>query len=262
MITIKFRQNIKCEVFFYFGLKTYQDYKNVNEVFSTFCKRFLNCWPHPEFTKDETIFELIWLYEKNPNPKSFKKKLEKLKKIFKKNDQTKINVSDENLENYKTILEHFNILVRDELIDFIKRSRVDNLELVKIIENLNKFQITDKKKLLKESKVVIFCLTKSYLDSPLFASDWEEIKVLNKDFLLVLLETNLNYSYLNVEFHKVYDIYAEKYNPYGRRTFLSSQDAYRWGEDVAKMQKLGVEKHFKYLYDCLCRKMTRSNLKV
>ena len=80
---------------------------------------------------------------------------------------------------------------------------------------------------MKESKVVIFCLTKSYLDSTLFASDCEELKILNKEFLQVLLETDLNYSYLNVEFHKIYDIYAEKY-----KTFLFCQDACRWGEDV------------------------------
>jgi hypothetical protein len=259
MITIKFRQNLKCEAFFYFALKTVRDYEILDEVFSTFCNRFLNCWPSEEFIKYKTLFELIRLYEENP--KGFKKKLEKIKKIFK--NQKKIKVTDEIIENCKSIFKYYNVLIADELIDFMKRSRFDNLELLNVIENLNSLinQISDKKILMQESKIVVFCLTKNYLDSHLFSLDWEEVKILNKDVILVLLEQDLNYSHLNAEFHNVFDIYREKYNPYGRRTFLYSQDAYRWDEDVSKLQKLGLEKHFKYLFDFFCRKMAR-NLKA
>jgi hypothetical protein len=155
------------------------------------------------------------------------------------------------------------VLIADELIDFIKRSRNDNFELLNLMENLNKLnnQISDKKILMQESKTVVFCLTKNYLDSYLFSLDWEEVKILNKDVMLVLLEQDLNYSHLNVEFYNVFDIYREKFNPYGRRTFFFSQDANRWGEDILKLQKLGLEKHCKYLFDFFCRKMAR-NLKV
>ncbi len=64
-------------------------------------------------------------------------------------------------------------------------------------------------------------------------------RILNKDVILVLLEQELYYSHLNVEFYNVFYIYREKFNPYGRRTFLFSQDANRWGEDVLKLQKKG-----------------------
>ncbi len=261
MITIKFRQNLKCETFFYFAFKTVQDYEILDEVFSSFCNRFFNCWPSQEFTKNKTLFELIRLYEESP--KGLKKKLEKLKKFIKNHNSKNIEVTDEIIQNSKSIFKYYNVLIADELIDFIKKSRNDNFELLNLMENLNKLnnQISDKKILMQESKTVVFCLTKNYLDSYLFSLDWEEVKILNKDVILVLLEQDLYYSHLNVEFYNVFDIYREKFNPYGRRTFLFSQDANRWGEDVLKLQKLGLEKHYKYLFDFFCRKMAR-NLKV
>ena len=223
MTTIKFSQYFNCEAFFYFGLKTSKDCEYTDEILANFCKRFFNSWPKHTFDNIRPVFEFIKLNEE--------KKTESLKKKFKKlfhKSPKKLEFVSEKLKYYKSVFEYYNVLLEtsDEILDLMRHANIQNLDIVRLAQELdeNKVQFEDKKRLMKESKVVLFCLTKSYLNSEMFKFDWEEVKNYEKDVLLVLLEDGLNYEYLNegIPAHQVFNIYSEKYNPYGRRTFLYS----------------------------------------
>ena len=118
-----------------------------------------------------------------------------------RNDTTKaivIDKSEEKLNHYKTVLDHYNCLIRDEILESIRKSKDNDSYLFSLLSVWDEFKAVDKNLLFKNDSVVfLFCLTKNYLNSELFKLDWKEAKESGEEILLILLEKDLNIKHLN-----------------------------------------------------------------
>ena len=114
---------------------------------------------------------------------------------------------DLELEFYKKVLKKYNIYIEDELI-INQEHRNYCRKSVLLIDRLNKLEskkleeveLVDNNKLKKTSKLIIFIITQSYINSSLFLNDWQEAKRLNKEIIILLRDNLINLETIQEQF--------------------------------------------------------------
>lgn len=142
--------------------------------------------------------------------------------------------------HYENVLDYYNILIRDEIIEFIRNSKVNDSYLFSLLSILDEFEIIDKNELFRNDSIVfLFCLTKNYLDSDLFKYNFKEAKETGEQILIIFLENDLD---LNCGFKSVFKIIP---------TF------HKRSTKTGKSEVLKLNSQFLELHDALSRILNR-----
>ena len=238
-MNIRFKTKIKCEAFFFFAISSIQDFKYVEEILSNFCERFLQAWPVQSLSQDKCFSVILNI-------------LRKAERIKLSQDIKKISFDNylKKHEDFKRILNYYNFMIADDILDLIKSSNQFEIELTKLVSEFDKDKIIDKNKMFNESKIIIFCLTKTYFESKLFQLEWNRAKTMNKYVLLLLLENHLKYNYIEQTNHFVFDIYDSKQRMLRDIEYLPEDKLY-------PLEIIGLQIHLKCIHDCLIQILNR-----
>jgi hypothetical protein len=201
----KYDNNKNCQIYSYFGIFSKEDIKLISsllnffqkdlylkhflpEVFSRFNNRSRNfeCQPFYDF---EYVLDF---YEK----KFFLKDADMINSI--KNVQ--VDIFESKKEFYKKLLKEYHIgLNIDEIVNMISTEK-------SLKNKLDGITTKDSKNFKKQCSLIVFLITKKYLNSELFDNHWKEANETKKDIVIFLLEQDLelsqdqfmNYKVLNI----------------------------------------------------------------
>jgi hypothetical protein len=176
------------EIYFYYGVFTARDYQFINSKLRCCHYEFLN----PEVNYFQYFDELMSIYD----------------------DRNEL--QDETC-NYcintmnTASLDAYNFHIKDEILKMVKKmSKAFSFS----IERVNCVKIFDADMLKKKSKLIVFIITESYLNSKFFEKDLDEAKSMNKEIIFLVDE-------------KIKDFYRELFQKY--KIFFVSEDVfYPW----------------------------------
>ena len=168
-----------CQIQLYFGVFENQDLKLINLMINYFESRKISI-SHP-FDLDLNFYEkllVLSLYNRSKKRKF---------NITSNNDL--IQVDFKRLEYYKKVLEAAYIGFEDQIMEIIENYFDSNDQvLVSAVKNIDEFQLLDHDKLIKQAKLVVFIINKSYFESELFEKHFLEATSLNKKIVFLVDE--------------------------------------------------------------------------
>ena len=113
---------------------------------------------------------------------------------------------DRNIQYYEDILESYNFKIKDQIINLMKNSKEKDSDIFCLKKSFNQIEINEKEIFKKKSKLLIFLITKNYLESEIFETHLNEAVSLNKEIFILLLEGGLDVKHVKFGKHKVYNI--------------------------------------------------------
>ena len=102
-------------------------------------------------------------------------------------------------------------IIQDEIIELIENLDLNDPRVQSFLVQLDSIEIFDKRKLKNHSKSFVFFLSKSYYNSELFKSNWQEAKETKKDIFLLILEPCFDFSSLEHDQTKIFKEYEGDY---------------------------------------------------
>jgi hypothetical protein len=99
----------------------------------------------------------------------------------------------------------------DRFINLIENSAHEDYEVNAVIRKLEKLDLNENRILRENSKILIFLVTKTYQESNLFKLHLNEVKKLQKEVIIILLEKDLHLGYAQsnvtkLNDYKIYDL--------------------------------------------------------
>lgn len=94
-----------------------------------------------------------------------------------------------------------------QIINLIRNSADDDYDINWFTRRLAKLDFNENKILKKNSKIVFFLVTKSYLNSNLFKIHLTEANTLNKEIVIILLEKELFLDPIEFSGYKIFSFY-------------------------------------------------------
>jgi hypothetical protein len=111
------------------------------------------------------------------------------------------------MDFYAKILDEYNFLIKDELIEYYKMSTQADFEEFVKLKNIDMCENHSFKSIFKEkAEIVIFLLTNNYFNSKRFDHDLNEVIEMKKDILMVLLEKEINPKRMQFKDRKVFSL--------------------------------------------------------
>ena len=182
-----------CDIFFYYGLQSYNDFEFVISIVDFFYKSNLNNI-YPSHRNLRKLERIMTLYGKRNHLKS--------QRVFKKVDK-----SVEKLEHYGQILEAYNFLESEKFLKTIKNSDPFAESIYDITQDLSNINYIEPNISKNSARVFIFLLTKSYFFSELYKKHWIEASESNKEIVVIIKNDKdfcINQSYF--QNHKVFKL--------------------------------------------------------
>jgi hypothetical protein len=197
-----------CQIYFYFGIFSKEDIKLISSLLK-FLQKDLNLKHfHPELGSFDHPFDkfnnLLKIYEK----KLIKKDADMNNSI--KNVQV-ANFESKILDFFKKLLKEYHIgLNIDEIVNMISTEKSLKRKLDGII-------LKDSKNIRKQCSLIVFLITKKYLNSVLFENHWKEANETKKDIVIFLLEQDLElnqYQFMNYKVLNIIDFMKNLNSPF------------------------------------------------
>jgi hypothetical protein len=186
-----------CQIYFYFGIFSKDDIKLNSSILKFLKEKIYLKHFHPDIDSCEHPFDkfndVLEIYEK----KFIKKDADMINSI--KNVQVD-NFESKKLDFYKKLLKEYHIgLNIDEIVNMISSEK-------SLKRKFDGITLKDSKNLKKQCLLIVFLITKKYLNSELFENHWKEANETKKDIVIFLLEQDLelnqdqfmNYTVLNI----------------------------------------------------------------
>ena len=178
-----------CDVYFNYGVYTLEDFNFINLVIWFFESCFHKMYVYPSNY-------ILGIYRT-----SFQKSSYENKTISASSQSSEIS----KCSYYESIFKAHNICVRDECFnDVDKRTKYDALNRVGLPSNLHKLK--------RQSKFLLFIITKNYLESSSFETDWNEAIELNRNVVIIFKKDEdfiKNIDSKRFDYHKTYCISDE-----------------------------------------------------
>jgi hypothetical protein len=188
-----------CEIYFYFGIYSIDDTKLIAPLLKFFYQDLYFKHFHPECNFDK-LSDILNLYEKNLIQKD-NVEIKPTTKQDEKDDFGSESVKEnKKIDFYKKLLKEYNIgLNIDEIVAMISSEK-------SLKHKLDGITLKDSKNLKQQCSLIVFLITKKYLNSELFENHWKEANETKKDIVIFLLEQDLelnqdqfmNYKVLNI----------------------------------------------------------------
>ena len=110
------------------------------------------------------------------------------------------------MKYYENVLESFNFYIKDQIIEIIKNAASNDSDICSLKDRFHQIEVNEKEIFKQKSRLIVFLITKNYLESSLFDKNLNEAECLKKDIYILLIEGGLDSNNPKYKKYKVYNI--------------------------------------------------------
>jgi hypothetical protein len=176
------------EIYFYYGVFTARDYQFINSKLRCCHFEFLN----PIVNYFQYFDELMSIYDDR--------------------DELQDEACNYCINTINAAsLDAYNFHIKDEILKMVKKmSKAFSFS----IERVNCVKIFDADMLKKKSKLIIFIITESYLNSKFFEKDLDEAKSMNKEIIFLVDEKIKDFDQESFQKYKIFIVSEDVFYPW------------------------------------------------